>query len=111
MREVTQRQVNIRPISQPVQKSPFLPVNGCLHKVLAFLDGSARCEMCGEHLGWYCKDSPDRLCHYYTDAAEGSKTRVFRDLGGSYWEMWKDYNWQSEDGQLCIFCRKPKIRK
>jgi hypothetical protein len=111
MRELTQRQVKIRPISQPFRKSRSVPMTGCWHNLLATRDGRAKCEKCGEHLGWYCLDSPDCLCHYYTDAAEGRETRVVRDLSGSYWEMWRDYNWQNEDGQSCIFCGKPKTRK
>lgn len=43
---------------------PFSKYLICEHGQLTNVRESARCDHCGERLGWWCPNSPDHLCHY-----------------------------------------------
>ena len=38
----------------------------CHHEIINDYE-SAKCEICEDNLGWFCDESPDQICHYYTN--------------------------------------------
>lgn len=66
---------------------------------------TARCTHCNEDFGWFCPDSPDNRCHYFTDDA-GQVTLV---NGQKEWPAPHDRRYETED--RCLFCGNPQERK
>jgi len=67
---------------------------------------SARCTMCGEDFGWHCPQSPDQVCHYYTD-----RDGQVRLLDGSKVEPPSGHDAECETEDDCIYCGQPEERK
>lgn len=71
--------------------------------------GGVWCETCGKDLGWYCPDSPDHTCHYYSQRDE---TGCFVKLiDGTRHYLPYDHRWQFESDDCCLFCGEPEERK
>ena len=76
--------------------------------------GGAECRFCGrigwEH--WYCPDSPDHVCHYFS-VPENGRCYV-KDINGEKIYLpathtVEDERWETED--QCLFCGQPNERK
>jgi hypothetical protein len=72
------------------------------------LDGgyaSAICTVCNRNFGWYCPDSPDHVCHYYSQ--DGKITLV----DGTEIPVPEGHDKIGESDDWCIFCGEPDERK
>ena len=79
--------------------------------------GSAVCTDCGKNKGWWCPDSPDHLCHYFSKEKGG--IRVVRlsngqvvpvpPLTGDLAGHERDPDNETEDE--CLFCGRPEERQ
>jgi hypothetical protein len=68
---------------------------------------SLRCDVCGRGFGWRCPESPDGVCHYYTE--EDGKIHLID--GRKVDVPDKDHDPQYETDDSCLFCREPSERK
>lgn len=71
---------------------------------------SFHCIDCKTNLGWFCKESPDLTCHYYTESYQGKN--MVKLSGGSFYEYkgkFHDPEFETED--RCLFCGDPEERK
>lgn len=59
----------------------------------------------GEDLGWYCKLSPDNVCHYFT--IDGRVQLIDGNLISAPYE----HDEEEETYDACIYCGEPKERK
>lgn len=77
----------------------------CKHEIKEnkYEDGS--CCHCGESFGWYCKDSPDHVCHYYSSNGQ------IELINGEFVATPDDHNDKYETDDSCIFCGNPEERK
>lgn len=66
---------------------------------------SATCDICDKYFGWYCPDSPDHACHYYSN--EG-KVEL---LDGTLMNVPEDHDPSYETDDDCMFCHQPEERK
>ena len=75
---------------------------------------SVSCEICGQDFGWYCPESPDCTCHYFSTETDTGRNAV-KLLDGAYVFLpelnTEDYNpdWETED--CCLFCGESDERK
>lgn len=85
--------------------------SGCDHKILIREKdhrgwyGSGECAGCFADFGWYCPDSPDHACHYYT-----TNGKVIL-IDGTETAPPPGHNEDREDCDWCIFCGSPDERK
>lgn len=68
--------------------------------------GSASCCVCTRVDGWYCTESPDRVCHYLTNR-DGTVTLI----DGTYAAPPTDHDVEDEDGDRCVYCGSPENRQ
>ena len=68
--------------------------------------GVAYCEGCGQHFGWYCPSSPDRICHYYSQ--DGMVVDIHNN---QVMPVPEGYSNEYESPDYCIFCGHPDERK
>ena len=85
----------------------------CAHKTLIETSYEVgQCKDCKKTFDWYCPDSPDNQCHYYTQDTPEGKGLLFRDgtimLTKDFPEDW-DPDYETDD--CCIFCGQPDERK
>ena len=75
---------------------------------------SAKCKICGSLFGWYCPDSPDHTCHYYSEEEDDGR-RYVRLVDGRKQYLPDSYAKKIEDcgesDDWCIFCGHPEERK
>lgn len=67
---------------------------------------SETCDVCEKHLGWTCPESPDRVCHYYSDDDGTVKL-----TSGQSVPVPEGHNAEFETHDSCIFCHNPEERK
>ncbi len=79
----------------------------CPHEIVRRCN-SAICNICGQDFGWWCKVSPDHVCHYYTSTYEGKSCVLLIDDTYYGFTPEKDPEYQTEDE--CLFCGQPKER-
>jgi hypothetical protein len=78
--------------------------NSCHHKIKD-IDESAFCSLCDRDFGWYCVESKDKCCHYFS---EKGKVKL---ITGELVDVPKDHDPYNEDYDWCIFCGAPEERK
>lgn len=91
----------------------------CPHQLTEFKltnDSSiAKCEQCDSELGWWCPDSPDRICHYYTemgkDDFEGRRVVELYNKTQVQYAHKPGQSIDSESEDACLYCGKPTKRK
>lgn len=66
----------------------------------------ATCMICGDGFGYRCPDSPDSVCHYFTDA-EGRVELI----DGLRIQPPAEHDRKYETTDSCIFCGSPEERK
>ena len=76
----------------------------CNHNITKVHDGAV-CSICNQHFGWWCPDSPDHSCHYY------SKDGKVELRNGSLVDVPKNHDPYYETDDCCIFCENPDERK
>lgn len=69
--------------------------------------GGADCKVCGEDLGWYCPESPDHTCYYYTNSHGTITLRNGKEVQVPD----PDHNVKYETYDDCLFCHQPEERK
>lgn len=82
-------------------------IKNCLHKIVhqepdEFGYGFAECEGCDTQFGWYCPDSPDHVCHYFT---ENSNVELMTG------ELIISPPHKYETYDCCLYCGHPGERK
>ena len=67
------------------------------------------CDDCGKVFGgWFCPDSPDHACHYFTEGGKVElNTGEWAVPNPEHWEDGKEY----ETDDRCLFCGDPEERK
>ena len=90
----------------------YLLKSECHHVVeVEDLDGKAFgvCEICGEDLGWICKNSPDHLCHYLTTRDPGDPRPYVKLLNSKHYDFPKDgWEQERETEESCLYCGTQK---
>lgn len=72
----------------------------------------AKCAECEELMQpWYCKSSPDKLCHYYTNV--NGKDCYIELINGDihYLKNHRLVDRDHENEDVCLFCGNPEERK
>ena len=70
-----------------------------------WMSAGAVCEICSKCWSWRCKESPDSVCHYYT---EDGKIPL---INGDSVDPEPDHDPQYETDDYCLFCGNPEERK
>lgn len=87
----------------------YIRLKGCRHEI-ENIAGHASCSACKLELGWYCKDSPDHHCHYYsTDNGKSVELSTGEKVPNPGFE--EDYEPLYETDDNCLFCGEPDERK
>jgi hypothetical protein len=68
--------------------------------------GVATCAICGREFGWWCPDSPDNVCHYFTVGTQG-KVKL---LAGEFVTS-PEHDPEYETDDRCLWCGQPNERK
>lgn len=81
-------------------------MKSCKHvfRESAMKRGSAECMICGVDFGWYCKKSPDHVCHY---ESEDGQVEL---LDGTLVPVPEGHDASHENGDWCVFCNEPADR-
>lgn len=72
------------------------------------------CRWCGRDYGWYCDESPDHTCHYYSEAGEDDTYRKVKLTDGTWTQVFMDttgFGPEGETSSSCLFCGEPYERK
>jgi hypothetical protein len=80
----------------------------CPHNIVKARIAGAECDICGRNFGWYCAESPDHACHYYTYDRKGTQVQLYDRTLHSLKEP-SDPEYESDD--CCLFCNQPDERK
>lgn len=78
--------------------------NSCKHKIKNLSD-SACCTLCDRNFGWYCSESKDKCCHYFSDKG---KVEL---ITGELVDVPRHHDQYGENYDECIFCGDPEERK
>ncbi len=70
-----------------------------------WMSEGAHCLICNEGFGWRCKESPDGVCHYFTE--DGKVELITGELVSPPPEH--DVEYESDDD--CLWCGLPDERK
>jgi len=67
-------------------------------------------------LGWWCDESPDNTCHYFTevDPIDDQPTAIVKLLNNSDHVLTDTFNLKNLNFQTmdrCLFCGEPEERK
>jgi len=89
----------------------------CYHEIVKCGDsGGAECIHCHPTQSgavrawdWYCPDSPDHVCHYFSKTDKSGNKYVVSINGEKI--ILKGYNPYRESDDWCIFCGNPDERK
>ncbi len=77
-------------------------------------EGFAECQDCNSHFGWWCPNSPDHICHYFTHEVEAFliKARAVELVDGAE-HIIHDYQGdpEYETDDVCVFCHEHEERK
>jgi hypothetical protein len=74
------------------------------------------CEVCGDEFGWWCPESPDHACHYFSKY-EGEEPNIRRVVvlrdgkEDSSFLKNKVPATRFESFDFCLYCSKPHERK
>lgn len=82
----------------------LLDLNVCKNHTIVRKNDTAYCSICNEYFNWFCEESPDNTCHYY------SKNNQITLINKTTYTL-KDYNNDYETDDCCIFCGQPNERK
>lgn len=74
--------------------------------------GGAECSICGRDIGWYCPDSPDKICHYFSEKNELDE-RIITLTNGEEYRISNTclISEENESPDSCLFCCLPNERK
>ncbi len=109
-----------------INKAKTLLKGRCWHEIVRrsrapSSDGpdGARCVNCGDwgeigqDFGWYCEDSPDHLCHYFSTYDYDKRRCSVKSVNGEVIYLSKKHTRSKiqESRDWCIFCGEPEERK
>lgn len=83
--------------------------SGCRH-IVVDRNGTAYCEDCETHFGWWCPDSPDHLCQYFSFDKDGARAVKLKDGTEHIFQEYEG-DWKYENDDDCLFCGSPDERK
>jgi len=85
----------------------------CKHSIIkeGLDDPDAVCEVCGTKFGWWCPDSPDHACHYYSYHDKGKRVVLLIDETDYIIPEKTSPLPDNEDSNFCLFCGEPEERK
>ena len=69
------------------------------------LSYNASCVICGSYFGHLCLESPDSVCHYYSNNGQVEL------IDGTHVQVPEDHCETFETDDCCIFCGQPEERK
>jgi len=100
----------------PKEKTIKILKDGCWHEIVEVGDyGGSRCKLCSYRVAlmWYCPDSPDHVCHYFTMSDKLSQLYYVESINGERIFLDKSYkkDGRRESEDSCIFCGDPEERK
>jgi hypothetical protein len=72
---------------------------------------SADCLLCQRSFGYRCPDSPDTVCHYYTESVPFTAQNGVRLVTGEFVDYPEGHDVENETDDQCIFCGQPEERK
>lgn len=73
---------------------------------------SAQCDDCSASLGWYCNESPDKTCYYYSSENPlNANKRVVQLRNGTVHNLESNHSYEYETDDCCLFCGAPEERK
>jgi len=78
---------------------------GCQHMDIQQVGEGVKCNECGEYFGWYCPQSPDFTCHYY------SRDGKIKLINGNTVNTPSGHMPHYETDDDCIYCHSPEERK
>lgn len=72
----------------------------------------AKCEICGKHFGWRCKEAPDKICHYFSTKHPNMKVPAIKLIDDKYDLTFPQDKWskEAECEEECLYCGMPKER-
>jgi|688.fasta_scaffold438176_2 hypothetical protein len=80
-------------------------IQSCTHECLNSYAGESYCVICRRGFGWLCKESPDKVCHYY------SNDKMVELINGKLVPIPSDHDPKYETDDACIYCGEPEERK
>ena len=85
----------------------------CTHPLTVQKGDSHYCRTCKSHVGegWWCPDSPDNHCYYFTEKWPGNAGRFVDLKNGDRRFFHKDHDHENETDDCCLFCGAPEERK
>ncbi len=83
----------------------------CQHVIDKTKSDGTKCKICEESFGWYCPDSEDHSCHYFTEHDEVKDLFYVEMINKSKHYMDKMYSGVDETEDTCLFCGDPEERK
>lgn len=83
----------------------------CKHPTTSKKEESHYCQQCKSYVGegWWCPDSPDHHCYYFTEEGFESRYVVLKD--GTEYHFHKGHDAEYETDDCCLFCCQPDERK
>lgn len=104
-------------IPMPEKEKTIRALKSCWHEIEKDGDYGARCKYCdqgsssfyyGDKWGWYCPNSPDHQCHYFTQKDSNGKDYI-ETINGEKVIVNIKHKHRSYD--YCLFCGEPEERK
>ncbi len=72
---------------------------------------TAYCRVCGRDFGWWCPESPDNTCHYFSTACTDAGIFVEMFDMQPRVQLASTHIVDHETEDKCIFCGKPEERQ
>lgn len=71
----------------------------------------ADCLICHRDYGWRCKNSPDGICHYFTQPNGISVNLINGNIDNVQFKKSDNYDPEYESYDWCVYCGMPEERK
>lgn len=84
----------------------------CSHARIHRSGSSKLCADCNKHFGWWCPESPDNSCHYFSHVhyMKGKRKNVVDLSTGDMFVLPDLHNSRYENEDSCLFCKQPDER-
>lgn len=84
----------------------------CPHSMERTSEGSATCPICKLHKRWHCVDSPDKVCHWFSETQPGFGKFWIIELDNKMFDLdgYTKEQHNNETKDSCIFCGLPEER-
>ena len=82
----------------------------CNHESRSKKSESCVCDICNNRFGWWCDNSPDRVCHYGDEVENVNGKLSVMLINGEPHTVRHDFDAEYNE-EYCIFCGQPDERK